>query len=179
MRELGSLLTKVSTISSVALRDVQSLDRAEQLADVENQQVPIESMAKCAAALSSLSALDEFNLFEQLHATSGPHFLAEMAAFRLYPAHLFAVPPAIVGQAMQARDLEDLRRLIQPAKGELKEFLMGFVGERQRAALEDGGGEIENAPEAMRELCADIRGRLTSNHTQSEITDLFRNLRAA
>ncbi|RZA08846.1 MAG: hypothetical protein EOP11_03605 [Proteobacteria bacterium] len=153
--EVANLLGAMMGTTSARLSDLAALDRDDSVGGAQDQVVEIEAARKCAIALSTMGASEEFATFDRLVATRGDRLYAEIAPFRLYPMHLHFIAPQAISEAMQSRELDDLKKMMGAVPQNLHEKLLSVMSERQRAIVESGDGS-ETDPEVLRSLLADL-----------------------
>lgn len=156
--EVANLLNALMATNAARLSDFEQMDKEDGAGAGSDQLVEIESARKCAVALSTLSAAEEFATFDRLVSSRGDRLYSEIAPYRLYPMHLHFVSPQAISEVMQSRELDDLKKVMGAAPQNLHEKLLSVMSERQRAIVESSDGS-EADPEALRSFLADLHAK--------------------
>ena len=156
-QEVLTYLGALMSTSTVRMSDLEQIDSGEGQGRQQDQVIELESIRKVAIVLSTLPAAEEFAAFDKLAAARGDRLYGEIAPFRLYPMHLHYVSPQAIADALQTRELDDLRKIVAATPTNLHAKLLGAMSARQRAIVEQGGVEYsEHDAEVLRAFLADV-----------------------
>lgn len=159
-QEVLTYLGALMSTSAVRMSDLEQIDRGDTSGSPQDQVIELESIRKVAIVLSTLPAAEEFAAFDKLAAARGDRLYGEIAPFRLYPMHLHYVSPQAIADALASRELDDLRKIVAAAPTNLHAKLLAAMSPRQRAIVEQGGGETsEHDAEALRAFLAEVHTR--------------------
>jgi hypothetical protein len=157
--ELFTFLQSMLNTPSILQSDLEKLDRGDFAGGSADQVVEIDGARKTAIALSTLPAASEFATFAKLLGTRGERLISEIAPYRLMPMHLHFLPPQMISEVVQNRELDELKQMLMAVPNELRGKLLDTMTERQRAVAEDGGEPSEHDAEILRTFLADLHSR--------------------